>query len=144
MKARPSPRLTPMNTNTIQNMTSSYAPVQNELQTQHSCIFLKNGKTYKKVNFDDIIHVKALGAYCIVKTKTRDFTISASLKSVLDQLQYSDIVRCHRSYAININHIDSFDDTGVTLVVKGREVEVPVSVSYRGELMEKLPRMKSS
>jgi DNA-binding LytR/AlgR family response regulator len=106
-------------------------------------IFVKSGKSYKKIPYAQIQYIKASGAYCDIVLQGRSFTISASLNRVLEQLDTLDIVRCHRSFAVNVDMISSFDDTTIRLDCKDERITLPISMTYRSEMMEVLPRLKS-
>lgn len=106
-------------------------------------IFVKSGKSYKKVPYAQIQYIKASGAYCDIMLQGRFYTISASLNKVLEQLGTDDIVRCHRSFAVNIDMISSFDDTTIKLDCKDERITLPISMTYRSEMMDVLPKLKS-
>jgi len=106
-------------------------------------IFVKSGKSYKKIRYHQIQYIKASGAYCDIMLQGRFFTISASLNRVLEQLETDVIVRCHRSFAVNVDMISSFDDTTIKLDCKEERITLPISMTYRSEMMHVLPRLKS-
>ena len=63
-----------------------------------------------------------------------------TLAGFLDQLMHVEsIVRCHKSYVINLEHIRSFQGNArsVTVILEGLDFEVPVSRSFPKEKLEK-------
>lgn len=106
-------------------------------------IFVKSGKIYKKISYSDIQYIKASGAYCDIMLKGKYFTISASLNKVLDQLDTDTIVRCHRSFAVNVDMISSFDETTIKLECIDERITLPISMTYRSLMLDVLPRIKS-
>ncbi|MFN3803024.1 LytR/AlgR family response regulator transcription factor [Belliella pelovolcani] len=57
----------------------------------------------------DILFLKADGLYTKVYTKTKTYVIRDILKDVLGDLPSSSFVRVHKSYLVNIKHINSFN-----------------------------------
>ncbi len=105
--------------------------------------FIKNDQRFDKVYVEDIAYIRAGGAYCTIVTDTGTQTVSVSLRSFLEQLQSDMLFRCHRSYAVNINQITSFDETHL-LVRSGNSVtDISLGNKYKEELMERLFRIKS-
>ncbi len=118
-------------------------PQQCPFVTRKGYFFVKVKDRYEKIYAHDISLVMAAGSYTKVHTSDQEYTISAGMKSFLQQLKSEDIVRCHRSYAINIHKVKAFDDLGL-FVIQGKEVHnVPVSNQYKGVLQELLPRIKT-
>ena len=106
-------------------------------------IFVKDSKKYRKLMYEDIVFIKAAGSYCEIETTTRTFTLTANMKSVLEQIDSNSIIRCHRGFAVNLDRIKSFDDSIVELDSPISNVQLPVSLGYRSEVMRRLPRLKS-
>jgi len=105
--------------------------------------FIRIKDRYEKIYANDISFVMAAGSYTKIYTSERDHTISAGMKNFLKQLETNDIVRCHRSYAVNIHKVKAFDDMGL-FVLQGKEVHsVPVSGQYKAILQGLLPRIKT-
>ena len=111
--------------------------------TRKGYFFIRVKDRYEKIYASDISFVMAAGSYTKIYTSEREHTISAGLKNFLEQLASKDIVRCHRSYAVNIHKVKAFDDMGL-FVLQGKEVHsVPVSGQYKGLLQVFLPRIKT-
>jgi len=101
-------------------------PYQCPFVTRKGYFFVKVKDRYEKIYAHDISLIMAAGSYTKIYTSEREYTISAGMKSFLQQLKSEDVVRCHRSYAINIHKIKAFDDLGL-FVIQGKEVHnVPV------------------
>lgn len=63
---------------------------------------------YLKVSLDEIQWIEAAGSYSIAHlTCGRDLTISFNLSVIHRELPDRDFVRMHRSYIINIKHMES-------------------------------------
>jgi two-component system LytT family response regulator len=70
----------------------------------------------KQVNYNEIIYIKAEGAYSrIYTTKERDFLVSKNLNTLIREFPKEIFVRIHRSYIINIKYIKNQDNIGSTV-----------------------------
>lgn len=107
-------------------------------------IFVRSNKGYERVNFADILYIRAAGAYSDIISTKKSLLISASLKSVVEQLNCGFIKRCHRSYAVNTHKVTFFNDVSLELATAKKDVQLPISMGYRSEVMKHLPRMKST
>jgi DNA-binding LytR/AlgR family response regulator len=105
--------------------------------------YAKIGDRYERIKINEIVMIKASGSYSTIYTENRDYTISANLKNVLAQIVSSDIHRCQRSYAVNKNYIQSFDEDSL-YVIRGAEVHcVPLGNSFKKEVLSFLPKIKA-
>jgi DNA-binding LytR/AlgR family response regulator len=105
--------------------------------------FIKVNDKYEKIYAKDIAFLTASGPYCKISTFKKEYTISANMKSFLEQLNSHKVIRCHRSYAVNIDHIKAFDDISL-FVLKGQEVhDIPMSNKYKQIVYSILPRIKA-
>lgn len=83
--------------------------------------FVKEQNEYSKVIIDDILYVKSLENYIQIITHDTTHTTLASLNFIENKLG-NKFMRIHRSYLVNLKHIDSFNNE--TLVVKGNELPI--------------------
>lgn len=74
----------------------------------------------------DILLVKGGRNTFSVRTEKRKYEVSGTIRSFCDYLNYAHLVRVHKSYAININHIESID--GQRFIVGGEKI--PFSKRY--------------
>lgn len=95
-------------------------------------IFIKEKERFRKIEFQAILYVEALGSYCCVHlAEGRDLTLSFTLAEITPKLNASFFLRVHRSYIVNIDRIDSF--IGNTLCIG--QHRIPVSKQHRSEVM---------
>lgn len=99
-------------------------------------IFVRNGIRFDKIQYHDILYLEAQGAYTLVKTYKKDYTISRNLTQCCKELDYP-FMRVHRSFTINLENIDSFSEANVYYMEK----RIPVSEPYRKELLAYFNRM---
>lgn len=95
-------------------------------------IFIKEKERFRKVDFDAILFVEALGSYCCVHlAEGRDLTLSFTLSEITPKLSACCFLRVHRSYIVNVDRIDAF--IGNMLCI-GKH-RIPVSKQHRTEVM---------
>lgn len=90
-------------------------------------VFIKQNYKYIKVYLRNIYLLEAEGNYTSITTKEAKYVLRNTLNAVLERLNFPYLIRVHRSYAINIQHVDTFNETSVFLI--GREI--PLSRSYK-------------
>lgn len=99
-------------------------------------IFVKADKKLVKVNFDEIIYIEGLKDYVIIRMdNTRVITLQ-TMKSLEDKLPPQMFRRIHRSYIVNVNHIEAVVGNMVEVMEKGQAKHLPVGKNYRDELLE--------
>ncbi|MEX1002884.1 MAG: response regulator [Crocinitomicaceae bacterium] len=96
---------------------------------QYQAIFVKDGEYHKKIELKDIYYIEADGSYCNVYSKEQKYTLSFNLNHFQSNVQSSLLQRVHRSYVVNLNHVDGFDKN--TLLIQKKII--PVSNSYKEE-----------
>jgi len=86
-------------------------------------VSLPIGKEYKVVNGRDIIYCKADVNYTEIHTSGNSkFVVTKTLGKVEEILNYSFFFRCHKSYLVNLNHIDSYNKIDGYIRMKNQEV----------------------
>lgn len=111
--------------------------VKNNIYRSHvPGIFVRNGIRFDKLQYNDILYLEAQGAYTLVRTYKKDYTISRNLTHCCKELGYP-FMRVHRSFTINLENIDSFSEANVYYMEK----RIPVSEPYRKELLAYFNRM---
>ena len=100
-------------------------------------IFVKAGEYHRKVKIADILYIEADGSYCKVHTANDNYTLSFNLNHFQNAVKTKNLVRVHRSYIINQNHVDGFDKNSLLM---GEQI-IPVSNTYKdlvNELFKKV------
>lgn len=99
--------------------------------------FLKTDTRIVKFLFAEISAIEAQREYIRIITPTKKVLSLVSLKSIANVLP-SDFIRIHRSYIINMRHIDEVQSNEIVI---GRET-YPISRNYRDAFFSKLGDMK--
>ena len=102
-----------------------------------SSVLIKDGMEYIKINLDEILFLEAADNYCKVHTAKKKFLLSLTLKATLEKLPAGNILRCHRSFAINT---DKIDRVGPTYVIIGDQ-EVPFNEGFKKEVEERFSKL---
>ena len=100
-------------------------------------IFVKDGTRLVRVDLEGVLFVKAEANYVEFVSETGTVLILMSLKR-LDELLPPEFIRVHRSYIVNRQRIARIEDSAVHI---GKH-RVPVSETYRDELLKKLPMIQ--
>lgn len=102
-------------------------------------IFIRKNDVYVKVIEKDIIFVRADSGCIIINTLDNTIPISSTIKAFAGQINDPYFVLVHRSYYINIRHIDSFNREQITI----RNTEIPMSKLGYERLIKRIRRLKS-
>jgi DNA-binding LytR/AlgR family response regulator len=106
--------------------------VINDVQKEY--IFIKDGKTIRKILFDDIYFFEAKGDYVKIHFGDKYYIIHGSLKTLEDKLSSKEFIRVHRSYIVSIEKIDHLEDNVLYL----NDISVPLSEFYKSALLNRL------
>lgn len=91
-------------------------------------IFIKHGYSFKKIKLSEILFFKADGSYCDLYCKDSHFSFSENLSFFEQKLHFvPELVRVHRSYIVNLNHIDKIHENRLWI----RDEEIPVGKTYK-------------
>lgn len=101
-------------------------------------MFVKNGQMFVKVKFDQMLWLEPDGNYTTIVTTASKYVVRSSLKDILDHLPKNAFFRAHRSYVINLEHVQAID----LHQVKIAEHMIPLGKVYRDELIHRLNMMQ--
>lgn len=99
--------------------------------------FIKQNYRFIKFQLRDVLFLQSDGNYTDVVTREGKYTLRMMMSKVIEKMQTSDIVRIHRSYAINRRVVDGFSESEV---ITGKHT-LPIGRSYRDEFMKGLEMM---
>ncbi len=97
-------------------------------------IFIKEGDLFHKVEMKDILYLESDNVYLNIYTAHKHHVARIKLDVFLNDYTDGDFFRVHRSYAVNIKHLEAINS--LTLKVGGKEV--PLHKTYRQELLQKI------
>lgn len=103
-------------------------------------IFVKSDKRFFKVNLKDILFIEGLKDYVIIQMDDQRIITRMNVKTIHDLLPKNIFLRINRSYIVNKNHIDSFDNNDVFI----KKHEIAIGNQYRVAFFDELMRNKST
>ncbi len=92
-----------------------------------------NKKNYR-INFDELLYLEAQGDYVRFVTTEKSLMVHGTLKEFITQLPANLFGRIHKSYVISLSKVVYTEGNQVKL----GEYKLPVSLSYKEELIKKL------
>lgn len=86
----------------------------------------------------DIMYLKAEGSYVSVYLRDgKRILLSKSLNAVEPQLDaYQELVRVHRSYVVNLDHMDRYLRQRQSVILLHNGIPIPVSQRRKGAIEE--------
>jgi DNA-binding LytR/AlgR family response regulator len=100
----------------------------------NQCLFVRTNGKFKKVCGNDLLFVEAAGSYVHVQTRTDRYTLSQNLTHFQKKTPMSNLIRIHRSYMVNIDHVDSFEDSFVFI----QNHKLPLSENFKTEFLARI------
>lgn len=94
-------------------------------------VFLKQNYQFIRLSLNDILFLEADDNYTTIVTTNRKYALRLPLNVLIQRLPNLVLVRTHRSHAINLAQIESFNDTEVHLA----GYTLPLGRSYKDEFM---------
>ena len=112
-----------------------FANDKQDLQT----VFVKAGDKLIRVNVDEIVMIKADGEnYISLVTERKEILSRTTLKEFCKRLPHN-FIQIHRSYYINIKHLDSFNERDQTAYLKGKAA--PVARNFRKTFLNSIEKI---
>ena len=96
--------------------------------------FAKKGTKYHKINITDILWIEALENYVVIHTIKDKYTVFSSMKNIEQKLSPDLFFKTHRSYIVNLDKIEGYEEGFVQIGGK----PIPVSRSAKDELKQKI------
>lgn len=103
-------------------------------------LFIKKGKTLKKVHLSDIIYIEVEEKYCNIITEKEKFVILISLTKILKMLDTTVFCRTHRNYIVNTEKIIEIIPSDNLIIVSGNH-KVTLSDTYK-DFIKKVRTLK--
>lgn len=89
-------------------------------------IFVRTDKQLKKVVLNDILFIESMENYVLIHTVNSKEVVRMTLKQLLDILPQKNFLQVHRSFIVNIHHVQGID--GNTLIVGQHKITVARSL----------------
>lgn len=99
-----------------------------------SHLFVKVKNRLEKVKFEEVLYLEANDIYSKLVTGNNNYILSYSLKTLEEKLPDQQFMRVHRSYIVNVDHINAIEDNYI--LISGKNI--PIGKTYRDGLMKRL------
>jgi two-component system, response regulator PdtaR len=128
-EAKPSPsgKVLPM-----QPLTDKQKQDKEHFLQMKDYIFIKQQYKFVKFKLAEILFAEADNNYVNLHTRTQKFVVRLSLADLVERLHFPRFIRIHRSFAVNLDEISSFDDQEVKIGTQ----EIPIGRNYRQDFLD--------
>ena len=97
-------------------------------------IFVRHREKMIKIIIASILYVEADRNYSHIFTADREYLLSITLKTIEEKMPMQSFMRIHRSYLINIAHVDEVAESHVIIAKKA----IPLGTGMREQLMHRI------
>jgi len=98
-------------------------------------MFVRDGYVFRKISFNELLYLESDANYVTLHlVSQKKVMVRSTLNDFVTQLDLSTFVRVHRSYSVNIHHIDDISPVEVSM----NGARIPVGKSYREDLLKAL------
>ena len=103
-------------------------------------LFIKKGKSLKKVHINDIIYIEVEEKYCNIITEKEKFVILISLVKVLEMLDETKFYRTHRNFIVNLQKVEEIVPSDNLIVLSGNH-KATLSDTYK-DIIKKIRTLR--
>jgi DNA-binding LytR/AlgR family response regulator len=90
------------------------------------------------VSFGDIIFIKALADYIIVKTTTGKHITLSTMKEVEEILPQEMFARSHRSFIVNLERVSFVRGSNIEMIDNDYRFTIPIGRAYKKDFRSSL------
>ena len=116
------------------NREEAAQPQVNPSTAPKSSVFLKFRGQYHKIVLEKVLWIEADGNYSTLHVGSDRLVMTIAIGQLMDKLGHPSLVRTHRSYAVNVEHISRFEEHRLFI----GETEIPISRSHREDIRRRL------
>jgi DNA-binding LytR/AlgR family response regulator len=108
------------------------------IEANNEFLFLKSDYKIRRLNFNDILYIEGMKDYVkvFVQNESQPILSISTLKAIEAKLPETKFMRVHRSFIVNLNHIQTIDRFRI---VFGKEY-IPISDQYKEKFQEYLDK----
>lgn len=96
-------------------------------------LFIKAERRFYKISFSDIKFIEGLKDYVVIHTRQQKLITAMNLKTIHQKISVETFIRVSKSYVVNMNFIDSFDNHNVYI----EDAEIPLGEVYKADFFAK-------
>lgn len=102
--------------------------------SKNDVLYVKDGAYFHKIQVADILYFESNHVNVIIHTASKKITTRNTLQKIVEDLDPKSFVKVHRSFVININHIQSFNSESIII----NESSIPLSKNSKEDLAKAL------
>jgi DNA-binding LytR/AlgR family response regulator len=100
-------------------------------------IFVRHHDKMVKININDILYIEAERNYCKIHCKDKEHLLVSTLKDLEEKLVVNTLMRIHRSFIVNLFHIDEIATSHVVIAKKA----IPISADLKKQLLQHIQKI---
>ncbi|WP_337841179.1 LytTR family DNA-binding domain-containing protein [Rheinheimera sp.] len=114
------------------------------VQTNALLVHSSTGELW--VGLNEILYLRACGNYMEVKVQNKVYLLRATMKALELALRHSPLVRCHRSYLVNLHRVQTLEyaQSGNHDLLLNNGERLPLSKSFRDKLRQQWQQFKDA
>lgn len=97
-------------------------------------IFVRHKEKMVKLEIEQVLCVEADRNYSRIHSKNKEYMVAVTLKNMASKLPGSVFYRIHRSYIVNLLHVDEVAETHLVIAQKA----LPISKTLKAGLLKRL------
>jgi DNA-binding LytR/AlgR family response regulator len=101
------------------------------------CIFVRSHDKMVKVCINNILYIEAERNYCKIHCKDKEHLLVMTLKDIEEKLTSNTLLRIHRSFIVNLSHIDEIATSHVVIAKKA----IPLSADLKKKLLQHIQKV---
>lgn len=117
---------------------NNYMPPMPERNQQSDNLMIKANYQLIQLKTDDILFIKALADYVIIKTTTGKYITLSTMKDMCVALPESKFARTHRSFIVNKDKIHMIKGSSLIISHDNFQYTVPIGRVYKKALKASL------
>lgn len=95
-------------------------------------MLIKSDRRYHKIVFSDIVYIEGLKDYVVINCNDNKIITAMNLKTIHGYLKHEMFARVSKSYLVNLNYINSFDNH----TIYTNNAEIPIGEVFRKDFLE--------
>lgn len=97
-------------------------------------IFVRHKEKMVKIMVTDILYIEADRNYSRIFSRDKEYLLSVTLKMIEEKLSMQHFLRIHRSYLVNLNHVDEVAENHALIAHRS----IPFGAGMREQLMQRM------
>ena len=118
----------------IQKYRSDTSSSLTRPENENEYIIVRSDRKMLKVDFKNMLYIESLSDYIKIHTSKKTIVSRETISNLESRLPSVKFLRTHRSFIVNVDHIESFTNEYIEIGNKA----IPISRSYRQEVLRKL------